>query len=62
MAKPREAVIDEDENRCYPLFICVGVFVVCPRMAELRRASPTELRCALLRAKKHPAAANTSGL
>ena len=37
-------------------------FAVWPRMLELRRASPAELRSTLLRLKKHLAPANTSGL
>ena len=61
-AKHREAVIEEYENRCGPLFVCGDIFVVCPRMAELHRASPTVLRSAHQQIKQHLAPASTSGL
>ena len=41
---------------------CKDIFAACPWMVELRRAFPADLRSALLRAKKHLAPADTSGL
>ena len=60
--KFREAAIDEYKNRCRPLSARNDIFAACPRMVELRLASPSELRSALLRVKKHLAPANASGL
>ena len=60
--KHREAVVDEFKSRCGLAPSCRDVFAACPRMVELRLASPSELRSALLRVKKHLAPANASGL
>ena len=60
--KYREAVIDECKNCCDPVSICKDISAASPRMLELRRATPSELRSALARVRKHLAPANTSGL
>ena len=60
--KYREAAVDEYTNRCDPLSVCKDIFAACPRMVELPRAAPSELRSALLRVKKHLAPANASSL
>ena len=61
-AKYRESVVGVYQNRCDPSSICRDIFAVRPWMLDLRRASPTELRSALLRAKKRLPPSNTSGL
>ena len=43
-----ESVVGEYKNRRDPPSICRYIFVVCPWMAELRRAPPTGLRTALV--------------
>ena len=48
-AQRRNAVLDEFESRCDPTSIYRGMFVLCPWMAQLRRASSGEVRSALLR-------------
>ena len=58
----REAVIDEYGRRCDPSYVSKDIFNICPRMAEIRRASTSDLRSALLRVKKHLPPANTPGL
>ena len=58
----RDAVLEEFKSRCDPTSICRDIFVVCPWMVELRRASPGEVRSALLRVKKHLPPSNSSGL
>ena len=58
----RDAVIDEYKTRRDPVSMCKDISAACPRMVELRRATPSEFRSALLRVKKHLAPANTSGL
>ena len=60
--KYREAAVDEYTNRCDPLSVCKDIFAACPRMVELPRAAPSELRSALLRVKQHLAPASTPGL
>ena len=61
-AKHRNTALEEFKSRCGPTSICRDTFVVCPWMAQLRRASPSEVRSALLRAKKRLPPSNTSGL
>ena len=61
-AQRRNAVLDEFESRCVPTSIYRGMFVVCPGMAQLRRASSGEVRSALLRVKEPLPPSNTSGL
>ena len=61
-AKHREVVVDTYENRCDPMIVRRDIFLVCPWMAELRRAPPTEMRSDLQRVRKHLAPANASGL
>ena len=61
-AKRRESVVDEYKDRCDPSSVRRDILVMCPWMAGLRRAPPSELRSALLRAKKHLPPSNTSGL
>ena len=61
-AKHREMVVEEYKNRCDPAPICRDIFTVCPWLTELRRASPSELRTALARAKKRLPPPNTSGI
>ena len=61
-AKHREFVAGEHRNRRDPASICRDIFMVCPWMAELRRASPSELRTALVRVKKRLPLSNMSGI
>ena len=42
--------------------ICKDIFAARPRAAELRRATPSDLRSTLLRVKKHLAQANAPSL
>ena len=60
--KYREAAIDEYKNRRDPTAIYEDISAVGPWVADSRRATPAELRHALLRVKKHLAPANSSGL
>ena len=60
-AKYRESAAGEYENRCDPASIRRDIFAARPWMVALRRASPTELRSALLREKKRPLPWNKSG-
>ena len=50
------------ENRCDPMSICQDIFTVRPRMADVRRAAPGEIRSALPCVKHHLTPANASGL
>ena len=52
----------EYKNRCGPAFVRKDSFVVCPWMADLRRAPPAELRSALMPVKKHLPPLDASGL
>ena len=52
-AKRRDAAIEEYANRSDPLFARKDIFVACPRLVDLRRASLAELRIAFLRLEKH---------
>ena len=61
-AKRRETLADERKSRRDPASVCRDIFSVCPWVAELRRASPAELRTALLCVKKHHPPPNASGL
>ena len=61
-ADRREAAIDAFQNRRDPTLVCKDIFLARPWMAGLRRASPAELRSALLRVKRRLAPANASGL
>ena len=53
-AQRRNAALDEFESRCDPTSIHRDMFVVCPWVAQLRRASSGEARSALLRVKTPP--------
>ena len=61
-ADHRAARIDMYTARFDPTSVRKDTFAAHPGMADLSRASPEEPRSALLRAKKHLAPANTSGL
>ena len=52
----------EYKSRRDPASVCRDIFVVRPWMGELRRASRTDLRTALVRAKKHLPPSNSPGL
>ena len=54
-------MIDEYRYRCDPTAICKDISAVSPWMADLRRATPAELRNALVRVRKRVAPATTSG-
>ena len=58
----REDVIDEYTHRCDPSYVCKDIFLACPWVVEIRRASTSDLRRALLRVTKHFPPANTSRL
>ena len=58
----REAADEVYKNRRGRTLARKDIFVGCPWLADLRRASPAEHRSALLRAKKHLAPANSFGL
>ena len=62
VAERRDAFIDDYKSRCDPTFARKDIFADCPWVAELSRASPGELRDALLRVRKHRAPADASGL
>ena len=61
-AKHRESVADEYKSRRDPASVCRDIFSACPWMTGVRRASPAELRAALVRVKKHLPPPNTSGV
>ena len=48
-----ESVMDKYKSCRNPLSICKDVFVVRPCLAEIRRASSTDLRRGVLRVRKH---------
>ena len=60
--KRREAVVGEYKNRCDPASVCRYISTVCPWVVEVRRASPSDLRAALVRVKKHLPPSNMPGL
>ena len=51
-AKHRDSVVGENKSRCDPTSVCRDNFTVCPWMVGLRRASPSDLRAAMVRATK----------
>ena len=62
-AASRQATfVDVYRARCDPTSVCKDILAASPWMAELNRASPGELRSAVLREQKHLAPANMSGL
>ena len=61
-AKRRESVVGEYKSRRDPASVCRDISPVCPRMTEVRRASPAELRTALVRVKKRPPPPKTYGI
>ena len=61
-AKRRESVAGEYMNRCDPASVRRDIFTARPWMVKLRRASPSDLRKALVRVKKRLPPSNMSGL
>ena len=61
-AKRRESVVGEYKDRCDPASVCRDISTACLWVAELRRASPPDLRAALARVKKRRTPSNMSGL
>ena len=61
-AKHRESVVAEYKSRRDPASVCRDIFSACPWITGVRRASPAELRAALVRVKKHLPPPNTSGV
>ena len=61
-AKRRESVAGEYKSRRDPASVCRDIFSVCPWVTEVRRASPAELRAALVRVKKRLPPSSTSGI
>ena len=56
-----DVVVGENKNRRDPLFARKGIFAVCSRIVDLRRASSAQLLSAPLRLQKHSPPANMSG-
>ena len=58
----RESVWGDYKNRRDPASARRDMFIVSPRTVESRRASPSDLRTALIRAKKQLPPSNMSGI
>ena len=52
-ARFRRAPVDDYEDRRDPMAPCNDVFAACPRMADIFRAAPGEIRNALPRVRRH---------
>ena len=57
VSKSRETVTEGFKSRRDPTSVCKDILVVCPRVVDIRRTTPAELRSALLRVKNHLAPA-----